>query len=180
MNEVPIEVAGRSTSGGGWMKILGIATIILGIIAIGSPLMTGSVVSAIIGIVLVIAGIFELIIAFAADSFKAGTLAFIGGAVTIIAGGLLIARPVVGSAVLTIILGIYFLIDGISRISLSFKIRPLSGWAWMLFVGMISILLAILIWSHWPLSGLWAIGVLVGIRILFAGLGMLLTGGRGR
>jgi uncharacterized membrane protein HdeD (DUF308 family) len=175
MNEVNTEVADHGTSGTGWITILGIVTIILGIIAIGSPLMTGSVVSAVIGIALVIVGILELVIAFVADSFKAGAVAFIGGAITIVAGGLLIARPVVGSAVLTVILGIYFLIDGIYRISLSFKVRPISGWGWMLFVGVISILLAILIWSHWPLSGLWAVGVLVGIRILFAGLGMLFS-----
>ena len=177
MNEVNVVVGDQSKRGGGWMKVLGIITIILGIIAIGSPLMTGSVVSAVIGIVLLIAGIFELVIAFSADGWKAGALAFIGGAVTIIVGGLLIARPVVGSAVLTIILGIYFLINGIAQISLYFKVRGGSGW--MLFGGVLSLILGILIFTHWPLSGIWAVGVLVGIRILFAGVGMLFLGPAG-
>ena len=174
MNEENVVVGNQSTGNGIGIKVLGIITIILGIIAIGSPLMTGSVVSTIIGMVLIMAGILELCIAFMADGWKAGVLAFIGGIITIVVGGLLIGRPVIGSAVLTVILGIYFLISGIAQISLSFKIQ--GGAGWMLFGGVISIILSVLIWSNWPFSGLWAVGVLVGIRILFAGLGMLLTG----
>ena len=179
MNEVNVATVDRSRDGSGWIRVLGIITIILGIIAILAPILTGAVVSAVIGMVLLITGIVELIFAFATDGWKAGVLAFIGGIITIIAGGLLIARPVIGSAVLTILLGTYFLLDGIARISLSFKARPISGWGWMLFGGVLSIILGILIFIHWPLSGLWAVGVLVGIRILFAGAGMLITGVRG-
>lgn len=176
MNEV---VVNRGKGSSGWEMALGVITIVFGVIAIGSPLITGAVVSAIIGMVLLIVGIIELIAAFAGDGGKAGVLAFIGGLITIVVGGLLIGRPVIGSAVLTIILGIYFLLDGITRISLSFQARPVPGWGWLLFGGAISLILGILIFTHWPLSGIWAVGVLVGIRILFAGVGMLLTGGAG-
>jgi uncharacterized membrane protein HdeD (DUF308 family) len=158
------------------MMALGAVTMVFGLIAIGSPLLTGAVVSVIIGMVLLIAGIFELIAAFAADGWPAGILAFLGGALSILVAGLLIARPVVGSAVLTVILGIYFLIDGITRTASSFRMRPAAGWGLMLISGLLSILLAILIWDHWPLSGIWAVGVLVGIRILFTGAGMLFVG----
>lgn len=169
----------RSKGGRGFLTVLGIITIILGIIAIGSPLLTGSLVSTLIGVALLIIGIFELIGVFASGELKAGILAFISGILTIIVGGTLIARPEIGSAVLTIVLVLYFLIDGISRVALAFKVKPISGWGWILFRGVISLVLGLLFWSNWPLSGLWAIGVLVGIRILFAGLGMLLVGAGG-
>lgn len=172
MNEVAINRGGRSS---GWNMALGVITIVFGVIAIGSPLVTGAVVSTIIGMVLLIVGIIELIGAFGDDTWKAGIFDFILGTITILVAGLLIARPVVGSAVLTIILGIYFLLDGITRIAWSFKMRPIPGWGWLLIGGLISIFLGILILNNWPLSGIWAVGVMVGIRIIFAGLGMLLT-----
>jgi len=49
----------------------------------------------------------------------------------------------------------------------------LLGWGWQLFSGIISVLLGIMLWQDWPLSGLWAIGVLIGIRLLFSGFGIL-------
>ncbi len=175
MNEVNEVVADRTRGNRGGRMVLGVITIVFGIIAIGSPLVTGAVVSTIIGMLLLVVGIFELIVAFTEDTWKAGIFDFISGAITILVAGLLIARPVVGSAVLTIILGIYFLIYGITRIGWAFRMRPASGWGWMIIGGLISIFLAILIFNNWPLSGIWAVGVLVGIRILFAGVGMLLT-----
>ena len=175
-NEVNAAVVQPPRRGRGWMMALGAVTMVFGLIAIGSPLLTGAVVSMIIGMVLLIAGIFELLAAFSADGWPSGALAFIGGALSILVAGLLIARPVVGSAVLTVILGIYFLIDGITRAAQSFKMRPAPGWGLLLISGIFSILLAILIWDNWPLSGIWAVGVLVGIRIIFTGAGMLFVG----
>ena len=67
----------------------------------------------------------------------------------------------------------FLLMDGVVRGVFAFKIKPLSGWGMQLISGIASIVLAVLIWRDWPLSGLWAIGTLLGIRMLFAGFGML-------
>ena len=58
----------------------------------------------------------------------------------------------------------------------AFRAKPDRGWGWLLFSGVVSLILGILIWRQWPMSGLWAIGILLGIRILMAGFGMIFVG----
>ena len=77
---------------------------------------------------------------------------------------------------MALILAIYFLVDGIAEIIGAFDAKPAEGWGYMVFDGAISILLGWMIWSQWPLSGAWAVGVLVGIRLIFVGAGMLMFG----
>ena len=64
-------------------------------------------------------------------------------------------------------------VDGIGKMVVSFQLRPLPGWGGTLFGGIVTLLLGIIIWRQWPVSGIWAIGILVGINILFSGWGMV-------
>ena len=77
---------------------------------------------------------------------------------------------------LTIILGIYFVVYGICEIAASFQLRPESGWGWVLFGRIVSILLGIMIWRQFPLLGAWAIGILLRIKLFFVDL-IMVTGG---
>jgi uncharacterized membrane protein HdeD (DUF308 family) len=77
---------------------------------------------------------------------------------------------------LTLFLAAYFLIDGICEIIAAFKIKPDQGWGWMLFNGVIAVLLGAMIWRQWPVSGAWAIGILVGVHILISGWSMVIFG----
>ena len=70
----------------------------------------------------------------------------------------------------------YLLVDGIAGGLLAFRMRPKDGWVWILFSAAMSVLLAILLFSGWPLSGIWAVGTLVGINLLFAGFSMISIG----
>ncbi|MCK5529288.1 MAG: HdeD family acid-resistance protein [Kiritimatiellae bacterium] len=158
------------------LVILGILSIFLGFAAIGAPLMTGSTVTIIIGSVLLMSGVFELIHAFSGNGWKAGIFDFISGALAIIGGGIIISRPIIALSIFTLILASYFVIDGITRIIVAFKAKPQPGWGVLLVGGLASLILGVMIWRRWPLSGLWAIGVLVGIKILFAGWSMLFLG----
>jgi len=74
------------------------------------------------------------------------------------------------------LIAIYFLVDGISEIIAAFKIKPDQGWGWVLFNGIIAVLLGFMIWRQWPVSGAWAIGILVGIHILMTGWSMIILG----
>ena len=56
------------------------------------------------------------------------------------------------------------------------RIKPDRGWGWLLFGGIVSLLLGLLIWREFPLSGTWAVGVLVGVKLLFAGLSIVTVG----
>jgi uncharacterized membrane protein HdeD (DUF308 family) len=160
----------------GWLVALGVVTVIAGFLAMASPLLAGLSVTVFIGAVMVIAGVARTIGAFHAGSFGQGALAFIGGILTFVAGLILAARPGIGVATLTLLLGGYLLVDGISGALLAFHVRPAKGWGWMLFSAAMGVLLGILLLKEWPLSGLWAIGTLVGINLLFAGFSILRVG----
>ena len=147
-----------------WMMFLGILVILSGILAIGSPFITGLSVTIFVGAMITVTGVSQLVHAFGL------------GILSVIAGLYLMIRPLQGLLGLTLIAGIFFIADGIGWIALAFSRRPEKGWGWHLFSGIISVLLGIMIFSHWPLSGVWAIGVLFGIRMLNAGFGMAFFG----
>ena len=158
------------------MTFFGIIVLILGLLAIAAPLAAGTAVSTMVAILLVAAGVVRMLWAFKAGSFGKGALALLLGGLTLGVGIVLLARPLVILASLALILAVYFLLDGISEIVCAFRVKPAKGWGFMVFGGALSILLSALIWSQWPLSGAWAVGVLVGVRLVFAGTAMIALG----
>ena len=141
-----------------------------------SPLMVGFSIAMLIGIIMIAAGIMRIIWAFQAESFGQGVLKFAVGALTAFFGVMLLARPLFAVGTLTVFLAIYFVVDGIFEIIAAFEVKPDSGWGWLLFGGTISLMLGVMIWRNWPLSGAWAIGILIGINLLFSGITMLTVG----
>ena len=172
--------APKAAKNAGWIVALGVLTVIAGFMAMGSPLASGLVVVVFIGIAMAIAGVARTIGAFSAGSFGQGTLAFIGGMLTVGAGLVLTARPGIGLTTLTLLLGGYLLVDGISGALLAFHVRPEKGWGWMLFSAVMGVILGFLLLREWPLSGLWAIGTLVGVNLVFSGFSMISVGSAAR
>ena len=164
----------------GWLVALGVLTVVAGVLAMGAPLLSGLGVAIMIGIALVIGGIARTVSAFYAGSFGQGALAFIGGILTFVAGVVLVFRPGFGLATLTLALGVYLLVDGISGAILAFHVRPEKGWGWMLFSGIMGVVLGVMLLKEWPVSGLWAVGTLVGINLLFAGFSIISIGAAAR
>lgn len=163
-------------TGGKRMTTLGVVAIILGILAILMPFVAGASAMLLLGVVVLAAGIVRIIWAFGSDSVGKGLLKFGIGMLTLLAGIVLLAHPLFAMVVLTIVLAIYFVLDGIAEIVAGIKRRPGLGWIWMLIGGVISILLGIFIWRQFPLSGIWAIGILLGIKLFFIGLMMITAG----
>jgi len=83
-------------------------------------------------------------------------------------------NPVAGLASLTLALAVYLLFEAVLELVLSFRLRPLPGSGWLLLDGIVTLILAILIWRSWPSSSAWAIGTLVGISMLFSGIARLM------
>ena len=164
----------------GWLVALGVLTVVAGILSIGSPMVGGVAVTVLIGIAMLIGGVSRTIGVFRAGSFGQGALALIGGILTFVAGMVLVTRPGVGMASLTLMLGIYLLVDGVSGTFLAFHMRPEKGWGSMLFSAAIGVLLGIMLLKEWPLSGLWAIGTLVGVNLLFTGFSIISVGSAAR
>jgi len=164
----------------GMIVLLGVVAVIAGFLALVMPWVSGVGVTLVVGFAMVVGGVARLVGVFHAGSFGRGTLAFIGGALTLLAGVILVARPGVGLAVLTLMVGAYLLVDGIFGAVLAFHVRPEKGWGWMFFSAAAAFLLGVLLLAEWPLSGLWAIGTLVGINMLFAGFSMISIGSAAR
>jgi uncharacterized membrane protein HdeD (DUF308 family) len=160
---------------GSRMTMFGVITMILGIIAMAMPLAVGAGVALVIGIVVLLAGVSRLWWGFKAEGGQRVFLLVVG-VLTTLCGVVMLANPVITAGVLTILLAIYFIADGIFEILGSFSMRPSQGWGWLLFAGIVSLLLGIMIWRQFPLSGLVAIGVLLGIKLIIAGLLMITVG----
>jgi uncharacterized membrane protein HdeD (DUF308 family) len=122
-----------------------------------------------VGALLVASGLSRLYLAFKMGSFGHGLLVFFVGLVSIVAGGYMLARPGIGLATLTIFLASYFLVSGTFEIIWAFRLRPIDGWGWALFSGIAALILGVMIWRQFPVSGTWAVGILVGIQLIFTG-----------
>jgi uncharacterized membrane protein HdeD (DUF308 family) len=155
----------------------GIILLILGMLAIAAPFVAGTATVVLFGVILAAAGIVLTVAAFGARSGAGGVFALLLGIVMALAGLVIVARPLIGLASITLALAIYLLVDGIFQIIASVQARPQKGWGWSAFGGILSLLLALLIWRQWPSSALWFVGVVVGVRLLFAGWGLMMLGG---
>ena len=153
-------------------KIWGWITLIMGVLAVLTPMVSGMAIVYVVAILLIIAGITRLIYGFKGG----GVWEVLFGILSGIAGVVMLSRPVLGLAVFTIMIIAYFMVHGIGEIIEAFLIRPMQGWGFILFSGIVSVALAIILWSQMPLSALWLIGVLVGIQLIFAGITMITVG----
>jgi uncharacterized membrane protein HdeD (DUF308 family) len=151
----------------------GILLLLLGVFAMGSPLVTGLSLALMVGIMLIIGGIGQLSFAFKSGKSLS---AFVLGALTVVIGGYLVSRPGAALASLTLFLAMYLIISGAFEVTMSFQLRPIKGWGWAAFSGILSILLGFMIFKQFPLSGIWAVGILIGVRMFFNGLTLLMFG----
>lgn len=172
MNEALDAAKGAGTR----MGVLGGITMALGVFAMLSPLYTGLSIALLVGILVLGGGIVRMIWAFKADGLGKGILMFALGGLTFFCGVALVSNPLLGSALLTVVLAVYLVLDGLFEIAASFQLKPASGWGWMLTGGIVSLLLGIMIWRQYPFSGAWAIGILLGIKLFLTGMEMLMVG----
>jgi uncharacterized membrane protein HdeD (DUF308 family) len=152
---------------------VGIIVLLMGIFAMGSPFIAGVSMAIAVGFMLIIGGVSQLVFALKA---RTGLFSIILAVLTVIAGGYMVTNPGVALATMTMILAIYLIISGIFEMMMAFQIKPVKGWGWALFSGVISVLLGAMIWSQFPLSGVWTVGTLVGIKLFFSGWTLLMFG----
>lgn len=164
----------------GWIVALGVVQIVLGVVALGAPLAGGVAVVVVIGVGMVFGGVARLAAAFFADSFGSGALAFLWGLLVASSGFFMLTNPGVGLATLTLVLSMLFFVSGLSECVVAFQLRPASGWGMTLVGGAVSVLLALMIWRQFPLSGIWLVGTMVGVNLLFNGMSTMAVGSAAR
>ena len=133
-----------------------------------------------VGIAMIATGVIQFLYAFQSDSFGAGVLRFLFGLLAVVTGAWLVSRPGAGLAALTLFLAAWFIVDGIYAVLAAFRWKPGAGWGMMLVSGIVSVVLGVMIYNQFPESAIWLVGVLVGIRMLFAGMTMIVLGSAGR
>ena len=166
--------------GGGFFLFIGFLVLLLGVFAMSSPMVAGIAITVLIGVLLVLSGIFQVLHGFRVFGSGAKILTILVGVLTVVVGVYVLLQPLSALAGLTLILAIYFVADGILTGVAAFQARPTQGWGWLLFSGIITLLLGLIIWRQWPLSGVWAIGILIGVRILMNGMTMIFMGSAAR
>jgi uncharacterized membrane protein HdeD (DUF308 family) len=160
-----------------WRMFLleGIILLVLGTAAIVLPPLAGVATTIVLGWLFLIGGIVGLISTFGARQAPGFAWSLLSALVAVIAGGVLLWNPVQGLITLTYVLIAYFIVDGVLIIALAISHRrALSGrWEWMLINGIIDLVLAAVIISGLPGSLLWALGLLVGIDLVFGGWSLI-------
>ncbi len=163
------------------MKLFGVLTIIFGILAIASPWVAGQSILWLVGVLVMAGGLTRMFWAFKAGSLGKGILVFLIGVLTLLAGLAIIAHPIMSAGVLTIVLAIYFFVDGFSELMAAFALPGgVDGKGWLIFDGLVTIALGVLIFTGFPFAGTVAIGVFLGIKLLFIGISMMLLGSAAR
>jgi uncharacterized membrane protein HdeD (DUF308 family) len=157
-----------------WVLGTGIFTIILGIAAIFLPFIATLTIEALLAVIFIIAGITHVLHAFQSRQTKGMALRLLAGVLYGLVGIILLAFPLQGALTLTLLLAILFMVAGSFKIALALYIRPLLSWGWLMFSGIISAILGVLIWMGLPGTATWAIGLLVGIELLFSGWSMIM------
>lgn len=157
----------------GWVLTSGIAFVILGGIALSYSALATLASVFVLGWVLVFAGIFEAMHAFKIPRWSGFLLELLGAILYLVVGMLMIARPETGAVSLTLLIGAFFLVGGIFRAVTAATIRPPS-WGWLLMNGLVTLLLGLLILVEWPASGLWVIGMFLGIDLVFNGAWLIM------
>ena len=167
--EADQEMLGTIKRHAGVGTAVGILVVVAGILALLSPLVAGLAIAIAVGVLLIASGVSRLFLAFRMGSFGHGLLVFVLGALAIIIGGYMISRPGMALGTLTLVLAVYFAVDGVFQILWAIRLRPIKGWGWALFSGIVSLALGVMIWRQFPVSGVWAVGTLAGIQMVFGG-----------
>jgi uncharacterized membrane protein HdeD (DUF308 family) len=166
-SEVTLDSARKAS---GWSMVWGILMFICGILAITMPLASSVGIVIVLAWLILFAGVSHLIFAFQSHSIGGFLwkvlLAIIYGCASVY----MLMHPLLGVLSLTLLLAIFLVFEGIVEIALYFNIRGASNAGWVLFDGIVTLILGFLIWRRWPSSSVWVIGTLVGISLIFSGI----------
>jgi uncharacterized membrane protein HdeD (DUF308 family) len=160
----------------GWIVALGVIYVIAGIIALGSVVWATVASVFVVGIMMLIAGIAEVINAFQVKGWGRFLFWLLLGALYIVAGFVTFENPLLAAVVLTLILGIALIASGIMRMILAFNMQAGTPWIWILASGVITLLIGLVILAHWPVSSLYVLGLFLGIDLVIAGAGWIALG----
>jgi uncharacterized membrane protein HdeD (DUF308 family) len=159
----------------GWFVALGIIQIVLGMIALGASVFVTLATVVFFGWLLLIGGVLSVVHAFWQKQWSGFFIDLAMGALDAVVGFMVVSNPVASAETLTLLIAVFLFMGGIFRIVAALTGRFDNSF-WVLLNGVITLALGIMIWRQWPLSGLWVIGLFVGIELIFHGWSLLMVG----
>ena len=160
----------------GWFLALGIALLVLGAIALGASVAMTIVSMVLLGWLLIIGGVLEGVHAFWRERAWGGFfIDLLTGILYVVVGFMVLANPGEAALALTLLIALFLMFSGLFRIVVALILR-FPHWGWLILHGAVNLVLGIAIWRQWPLSGLWVIGLFVGIDMIFNGWSLVMLG----
>jgi uncharacterized membrane protein HdeD (DUF308 family) len=159
----------------GWFLGLGILLIVLGTIALGSSAVMTLATMVFVGWLMIGGGVLQAVHAFACKGWSGFFIDLLTGILYTVVGFMIVANPGATAIALTLLISMFLIFGGLFRIVVALAVR-FQNWIWLLLHGVVNLLLGIAVWRQWPLSGLWVIGLFVGIDMVFNGWSLVMLG----
>ena len=155
------------------LMLMGILLCVLGALLLASPLAAGEFIIMAVAAILVLTGVAQVVQSFRSPGAADRLVSALLGAVVAGLGVMVWRNPEIGSGFLMALLMIFFVVNGLWKVTTAWRFRGASGWIWLLLSGLVSLLFVWLLWSQWPVAGAWVIGVFIGIDLFLTGVSMV-------
>lgn len=154
----------------GWMAALAVISIIGGVLALLNPFAATLAAVLFAGWTFVLMGVVQLVQAFQVRDWSGFLWALLFGVLTLFVGIALLWNPLAGMITLTFLVAVLLFVTGVVKVMFSFSLRPMVNWVWVLLSGILSIVLAIMIFAYFPQASLAVLGIFLGIELLSNGI----------
>src|SRR5271166_2283322 len=159
----------------GWLITGAVLSLFVGLLALSSPLFFSFLIVQLLGVFALVSGAISLLVAiFGKDVAPRGLNAIF--ALVRIGAGLALLSCASGLNLITLIFAVYLIVEGIFEIYGAFKIREHRGWVFMLLNGIVTMVIGLMVYAHWPSGSAWILGFFFGINLLFHGFSQLMLG----
>jgi len=152
-----------------WYLVQGALMVLAGLLALVYPVVSSFAVVLFLGWLLIISGVVQGISLIGALRVPHFWLRLVSVVLSVVVGVLFLRHPGEGLLTLSLLLIVFFMVEGISKVIFSLTIRPFPNWGWVLASGIIGVLLAFYLWASLPVTAIWLLGVLVGIQLICEG-----------
>jgi uncharacterized membrane protein HdeD (DUF308 family) len=152
-----------------WYLIEGLLLIAAGVLAIVYPIFSSTAVIVLLGWLLVISGLLQALSLISARQVPHFWLQLISICLAMLIGFLFLRDPEQGLTTITLLLIVFFMMEGISKVVFALTIRPFPNWGWVLGSGMVGIVLSLVLWVNLPVTSVWLLGFLLGMNLISVG-----------
>ncbi|MHA1132656.1 MAG: HdeD family acid-resistance protein [Alphaproteobacteria bacterium] len=152
-----------------WYLIQGILLVVAGVLALIYPFIASVAIVSLLAWILIVSGILQGIGLIGASNVPHYWLQLISAVLAILIGVLLLRSPDSGLLIMTVLLIVYFMVEGIAKVIFALTIRPFPNWGWVLGSGLVGILLALILWANMPLTSDWVLGLMLGVLLICEG-----------